>query len=225
MPRMIDLNHVISAGQTTYPGMPGPVIDDYLSRAASRGTYAPGVEFQIGRIEMIANTGTYLDTPFHRYSGENDIAGVDLASCADLPGVVIDARETRAVGVEVLATQLDRRWPDGLAGMAVLIRTGWDRHFGTPAYGESAPFLTRAAVEWLTARGPALVGIDSVNIDDPQDGARPAHSELLGAGILIVEHLTALDRLPTDGFRFFAVPPRIVGMGSFPVRSFAIADD
>lgn len=215
---LVELNHPITAGMTTYPGLPGPRIEDYLSRADSPARYAPGTEFTIGRITMVANTGTYLDTPHHRFDGGADLSATALDRLADLPAVSV-AASSRAVSAATLDAALGGT---PLAGTAVLVHTGWDRHWGTTEYGADAPFLTRDAVDWLVGRGPALVGIDSVNIDDIADLDRPAHTGLLGAGILIVEHLTALDRLPAAGFRFFAVPPRVVGMGTFPVRAFAI---
>lgn len=220
MSRFVELNHPIHAGMITYPGLPGPVIGDHLSREDSRAHYAPGTEFQIGRIELVANTGTYLDTPAHRFAGRPDLTGVPLERVADLPGRCVDAREQpRAIDAGFLAATLG----DSLAGTAVLVCTGWAAHFGTAAYGDpAAPFLTADAVAWLVARGPALVGIDSVNVDDVADPTRPAHTGLLDAGIFVVEHLVDLDRLPAEGFRFFAVPPRIAGMGTFTVRAFAV---
>ncbi|GAA3204282.1 cyclase family protein [Dactylosporangium siamense] len=221
MSRFVELSHPIHAGLVTYPGMPGPVITDYLSRDDSRGRYAVDTTFQIGRIDLIANTGTYLDTPAHRFEGRSDLTDVPLDRVADLPGLLVDAAGERAVDAAHLAKALG----DGtdLSGVAVLVCTGWSRHFGSPAYGgPDAPFLTRDAVEWLVRKGPALVGIDSVNIDDVADLTRPAHTGLLDAGIYVVEHLTDLDRLPLDGFRFSAVPPRIAGMGTFTVRAFAV---
>jgi kynurenine formamidase len=215
MSSLVDLSHVVTDGMVTYPGLPAPVIRDHLSREASIGRYAPGTEFQIGRIEMVANTGTYVDAPFHRYAGGTDLAGLDLAVLADLPGLVVHAGGP-AIDHDTFATIEPR-------GRAVLVHTGWDRHWATPTYGAGGhPFLTRAAAEHLVRAGARLVGIDSLNIDDATDGTRPAHTILLGAGIPIVEHLTGLERLPDDGFRFFAVPPRVVGMGSFPVRAFAL---
>jgi arylformamidase len=211
----LDLSHTIEHGMTTYPGLPGPIICDFLSREASRTRYAPGVEFHIGRIDMVANTGTYLDAPFHRYAGRTDIAGLSLDQLAGLDAVVITpTRGTRAV---------DRRALEGrdLGGKAVLIRTGWDRHWRTPAYLSDNPFLTDEAAAYLVAEEATLVGIDSVNVDDLADLSRPAHSLLLGAGIPIVEHLTGLGPLPAGGFRFTAVPPKVVGFGTWPVRAFA----
>ena len=214
--RAIDLSHTIFEGLVTYPGLPPPVIRDHLSRADSRRHYAPGTEFHIARIEMVANTGTYLDAPSHRFDGRSDLAELPLASLADLDGVVLrPEREGRAIGGEALGSA-------DLRGKAVLVETGWDRHFGTPAYFTGHPFLTREAARRLADGGAALVGIDSLNVDDTADGARPAHTILLDAGIPIVEHLTGLAALPGSGFRFFAVPPRIRGMGTFPVRAFAL---
>jgi arylformamidase len=211
----VDLSHVIEHGMTTFPGLPGPIVCDFLSREASRARYAPGVEFQIGKIEMVANTGTYVDAPFHRYAGGVDIARLPLTSLAGLEAVVVRAPGgRRAVGPEAFAGHQ-------VGGKAVLVRTGWDIHWRTPAYLSGHPFLTAEAAEQLVARGAVLVGIDSLNIDDTDDGARPVHSMLLGAGIPIVEHLCNLGPLPVAGFRFSAVPARAAGFGSWPVRAFA----
>ena len=200
---------------TTYPGLPGPIICDYLSREASRERYAPGVEFQIGKIEMVANTGTYIDAPFHRYADGKDLAALPLESLADLDAVVVEARgETRAIGVEAF----ERR---DVRGKAVLVRTGWDRHWGREEYLSGNPFLTAEAGAYLVERGAILVGIDSVNIDDLGDLARPVHSALLGVEIPIVEHLCNLSSLPDQGFRFSAVPAKVAGFGTWPVRAFA----
>jgi len=213
----LDLSHTIEHGMTTYPGLPGPVICDFLSREASRGRYAPGVEFHIGKIEMVANTGTYIDSPFHRYADGVDLSGLPLESLAGLEAVVVDgaaAGRSGAVGREAFHGR-------DLAGKAVLVRTGWDAHWGTPAYLEGNPFLTGEAAEYLVAQGATLVGIDAVNIDDLRDLARPVHSILLGAEIPIVEHLCRLGPLPGAGFRFTAVPPKVAGFGTWPVRAFA----
>jgi arylformamidase len=215
---LVDVSHMVANGTVTYPGLPAPVITDHLSRAASRSRYAPGTEFQIGKIEMIANTGTYLDAPSHRYPDGADLADLPLEALADLDGLVV-----RCAGVEG-AIDRDVFANLRLEGRAVLIHTGWDRHWGTPAYGQGNPFLTRAAAEHLVHQSARLVGIDSLNIDDPADGTRPAHTLLLAAGIPIVEHLTDLERLPDTGFRFFAVPVKVRGMGSFPVRAFALTN-
>ena len=210
----VDLSHPIRDGETTYPGLPAPVLGTHLNREASRARYAPGTEFDIGTITMVGNTGTYLDTPFHRYPDGFDLAGLALERCVDLEGIVVRAADRRAIDADLL-TDIET------AGRAVLFHTGWSRHFGTPAYGSGAPFLTEAAARRLVDARAALVGIDSVNIDDTDGNARPAHSVLLAAGIPIVEHLTALDRLPDRGFRFTAVPAPVVGLGTFPVRAFA----
>jgi arylformamidase len=217
--RLIDVSHEIEAGMVTYPGLPAPVISDYLSREASSVRYAEGTTFQIGRIEMIANTGTYIDAPFHRFDGGIDLSGLPLERLADVEGLVIDAtgRDGRAIDEEYFQG-LDLR------DRAVLIRTGWDAHWRTPQYGEGAPFVTGRAAELLVESAPALVGIDSVNIDDAQDGSRPAHTWLLGAGIPVVEHLCALNKLPARGFRFHCVPVKFRGVGTFPVRAYAVIE-
>ena len=215
MTRLVDLSHAVGDGLVTYPGLPAPRIGEHLGREASRGHYAPGTTFQIGRIEMVANTGTYVDAPFHRFADGADLAGLPLESLADLPGLVVDARPGREQGAELF---------DGLElrGRAVLVRTGWSRHFGTPAYGSGHPYLAEGAARALVEGGATLVGIDSLNIDSTDDPRRPVHSALLAAGVPIVEHLTGLAALPREGFRFFAVPVAVRGMGSFPVRAFAL---
>jgi kynurenine formamidase len=203
----------------TYPGLPGPEIGQHLTRRASRDHYAPGTEFAIGRISMVSNTGTYLDSPFHRYADGTDLAGLPLSRFADLDGVVVRTlgAHGRAIGRELLL-------PYDVTGRAVLLHTGWDRHWGTEQYGSGHPYLTAAAAEWLADRKPALVGIDSLNIDDTEDGTRPAHTVLLAAGIAVVEHLRGLEQLPPRGFRFHAAPPAVEGMGTFPVRALAVLD-
>jgi kynurenine formamidase len=218
-PRLVDVSHTVEAGMLTYPGLPGPEIRDYLSREESRRRYAIGTEFHIGRIDMVANTGTYLDTPFHRFAAGADLAALPLEAVANLEGIVVRARRRpgRTIGTAVFR-DLDLR------GRAVLVETGWDAHWRTKKYFDGHPYLTAEAAELLIRAGAALVGIDSLNIDDTADGARPAHTLLLGAGIPIVEHLCGLDRLPERGFRFFAVPVKVRRLGSFPVRAFAIAD-
>ena len=217
MARLIDLSHEIEHGMVTYRGLPAPAISDWLSREASETRYAPGTTFQIGKIDLLANTGTYIDAPFHRYSEGRDVAGYQLEAVADLPGVVIRAP---GPGRPIDAARFKNHQ---LKGKALLLHTGWDQHWRTDTYSAGQhPFVTRDAAEYLAKSGPALVGIDSLNIDDDKDGTRPAHTILLGAGIAIVEHMTHLGAVPESGFRFFAVPPRIKGMGSFPVRAFAI---
>lgn len=218
MARLIDLSHEIEHGMVTYRGLPAPTISDWLSREASGARYAAGTTFQIGKIDLLANTGTYIDAPFHRYSEGRDVAGYQLEAVADLPGVVIRAP---GPGRPIDAGRFKNHQ---LKGKAVLVHTGWDQHWRTDTYSAGQhPFVTRDAAEYLAKSGPALVGIDSLNIDDDKDGTRPAHTILLGAGIAIVEHMTHLVALPESDFRFFAVPPRVKGMGSFPVRAFAIA--
>jgi len=211
---LADLSHTIRDGMITYPGLPGPVVTDHLSREDSRAVYAAGTEFHIGRIDLVGNTGTYLDTPAHRFAGGYDLAGLPLEVVASLDGIVIDGGGG-AIGVEAIAGQ-------DLAGKAVLFRTGWDRQWGSDAYGRPGhPFLTMALAELLVAGGAVLAGIDSVNIDDTATRARPVHTILLGAEIPIVEHLCRLETLPADGFTFFAVPVKVAGLGTFPVRAFA----
>ncbi len=216
---LIDLSHTVEDGMITYKGLPAPVVCDYLSREASRKLYAPGTEFQIGKIEMVANTGTYLDSPFHRYADGKDLSQLSLDRLANLEAVVVrwDFWRNRSIGSQVF---------DGLdvLGKAVLVHTGWSAHWRTDSYFEGHPFLTREAAEHLRVAGAKLVGIDSYNIDDTDEMTRPVHSTLLGDDIPIVEHMTGLDRLPDGGFRFFAVPVKVKGMGTFPVRAFGIVE-
>ena len=215
--RIVDLSHEIVDGMTTHPGIPAPSISTFLTYEASAGRYAPGTTFQIGRIDLVANTGTYLDTPAHRFPGGYDLADLQLEQVVDLDGVLVDCRGAggRAIGPEQV------RGVD-VRGRAVLLCTGWDGHWGTPDYLHGNPFLTAAAAEWLVAAGAALVGIDSLNVDSLEDPERPAHTAILGAGLPLVEHLTGLAALPPTGWRFFAAPPRIRALATFPVRAFAI---
>jgi kynurenine formamidase len=218
MSRYIDLSHTIEDGMITYTGLPGPVISDHMGREESRAHYAEGTSFQIGKIEMVANTGTYIDAPFHRYAEGADLSGLKITSIANLDGIVFRMDHgLRSIGKDIFAN-------GDIKGKAVLIHTGWDRFWRSAAYFESHPFLTRNAAEYLKSARAALVGIDSLNIDDNTDGSRPAHSILLQAGIPIVEHMCHLDALPESGFKFFAVPAPVRGMGSFPVRAFAIVE-
>src|SRR5919199_149289 len=205
--RLVDVSHEVADGLVTYRGLPAP----------SRAIYAPGTEFHIGKIEMVANTGTYLDAPFHRYPDGQDVAQLDLASVANMEGVVVSVADARAIAADVFAAQEPR-------GKAVLVHTGWDAHWNTERYFTGHPFLTRAAAEHLVNAGARLVGIDSLNIDDTHDLTRPAHTLLLGAGVLIVEHMCNLAALPSEGFKFFAVPVKVSGMGTFPVRAFALIE-
>jgi kynurenine formamidase len=221
MAHLVDLSHEIEHGMVTYRGLLAPTISDWLSRDASSSRYAAGTTFQIGKIELLANTGTYIDAPFHRYEGRPDVAGYPLDAVADLEGLVVRATIRSGRGLD--ATWFRQR---DVRGKAVLVHTGWDAHWRTDTYSAGEhPFVTREAAEQLIESGARLVGIDSLNIDDDKDGARPAHTLLLGAGIAIVEHLTNLGALPEAGFRFFAVPPKVKGMGSFPVRAFARVGD
>jgi kynurenine formamidase len=214
--RFVELSHAIDAGMVTYAGLPAPVVSEFLTREASRGKYADGTTFSIGRVEMVANTGTYVDAPLHRFAGGADVAELPLASLADLEAVVVDASAAgRAVGGELFSG-------GDFRGKAVLVRTGWSRHWRTDAYFENHPYLTRASAERLVEQGASLVGIDSLNIDDTRDGSRPAHTILLEAKIPIAEHLTNLESLPASGFRLHCVPAPFHGLGSFPVRAYAI---
>jgi kynurenine formamidase len=213
---LIDVSHPVEEGLITYKGLPAPLICDYLSREDSRKHYAPGTEFHIGKIEMVANTGTYVDSPFHRYADGKDLSQLPLSSLANLNGVVVRKKhQVRAIDKSAFGG-VDVR------GKAVLIQTGWDEHWKTDRYFQGHPFLTKEAAEHLVRSGATLVGIDSLNIDSTDDPARPVHSILLGADIPIVEHLCNLGSLPDAGFRFFAVPVMIRKFGSFPVRAFAI---
>lgn len=214
--RFIDLSHTVTDGLITYRGLPAPVICDYLSREQSKANYAEGTTFQIGKIEMVANTGTYVDSPFHRYAAGKDLSELPLTRLAELDAVVLHVSEMtqRAIAREAF---------DGLEirGKAVLVHTGWDRHWATDQYFEGHPFLTAEAAEYLRDAGALLVGIDSMNIDDTADGSRPVHTTLLGAEIPIAEHLCGLGALPSSGFQFTAVPVKVKGMGTFPVRAYA----
>ena len=216
---LIDVSHVVEQGMVTYPGLPAPIISDHLSREESRRHYAEGTEFHIGKIEMVANTGTYLDSPFHRYAHGKDLAELPLSSLAALEGVIIRAvrRADRAI---------DLRTFEGLnlEGKAVLFHTGWDRYWNTERYFTGHPFLTKGAAEYLVRAGARLVGIDSLNIDDTADGTRPVHTILLGKDIPIVEHLCRLEQLPDQGFKFFAVPVKVRTLGTFPLRAFGLVE-
>ncbi len=213
-PKLIDLSHTIEDGLITYKGLPAPIICDYLSREASKQHYSEGTQFQIGKIEMVANTGTYIDSPFHRYPDGKDLAHLNLNNIADLAAIRISIQDKAITKSHF--ENID------IQGIAVLIHTGWDKHWNTDQYFENHPYLTKDAAQYLVQAGAALVGIDSLNIDDTRDGARPVHTILLGADIPIVEHMCNLNQLPSSNFKFHAVPPKVSGMGSFPVRAFAI---
>lgn len=213
---LIDLSHTISDGMVTFPGLPGPIITDHISREESAAHYSDGTTFQIGRIDMVANTGTYLDVPNHRHDGMADLAEVPIDQLANLSAVVVDATAWEA---EIPASVFQNA--QGASDGALLIRTDWSRRWGTDAYLSGHPFVGPEGLAAILDIGPRLVGIDSLNIDRMDDGTRPAHTELLAAGVLIVEHLTNLDLLPPGGFTFSAAPPKVTGMGTFPVRAYA----
>ncbi|MCF0062235.1 cyclase family protein [Dyadobacter chenwenxiniae] len=212
--KLIDLSHTIFDGLITYKGLPAPVICDFLSRENSKAKYEEGTEFQIGKIEMVSNTGTYIDCPFHRYAHGKDLSEVSLAAFANLDGVTINAVGVMEIGVDYFKNKEIRN-------KAVIVRTDWSRHWNTDAYFENHPFINREAAEYLRDCGVKLVGIDSHNIDDTRGNNRPVHTVLLGAEILIVEHMCNLGALPEAGFLFSAVPPKFKGVGTFPVRAFA----
>jgi arylformamidase len=207
-----DLSHTIEHGMITYKGLPAPLVCDYWSHEESRAYYDEGTEFQIGRIEMVSNTGTYVDSPFHRFGDGKDLSELPLEPLAGCDLVVIDAEG--AIGADAL-TGLDVR------GRAVLFRTGWDRHWRTDQYFEDHPYIAAETAEALVAEGAAIVGIDAVNVDDTSGGSRPVHTALLRAEIPVVEHLTGLAALPARGARFYAVPVKVKAFGTFPVRAFA----
>ncbi|QEC77743.1 cyclase family protein [Mucilaginibacter ginsenosidivorax] len=214
-PKLIDLSHIIFDGLITYKGLPAPIICDYLSREKSRGLYETGTEFQIGKIEMVTNTGTYIDCPFHRFEHGADLAEVSLEQFANLEAITVNACNATSIGADFFSDK-------DVRGKAVIVFTGWSKHWNTDAYFESHPYLTAEAAQYLKEQEVKLVGIDSHNIDDTTGKSRPVHTTLLGAGILIVEHLCNLDKLPPDGYKFNAVPPKFKGVGTFPVRAYAM---
>lgn len=214
--QFLDLSHIIEDGMQTHKGLPAPIICDYFSHEASRQLYAEGTEFQIGKIEMVANTGTYLDAPFHRYRDGKDLSQISLEQSAQLDGVLVDTTAATAIN-EHFFQNLD------VKGKAVLVRTDWSKHWRTEQYLYNHPFLTEAAAIFLRDAGATLVGIDSHNIDDTSGNTRPVHTILLGANILIVEHLCNLNQIPEgQPFKFSAVPPKVKGFGTFPVRAYAM---
>jgi kynurenine formamidase len=217
--KIIDLSHVITDGMVTYKGLPGPHICDFISRERSAANYDDGSTFQIGRIDMVANTGTYVDVPSHRFADGRDLSEMGVEAFANLPGIVV--RKPFESGLAVDADAFE-----GLEveGKAVLVATGWDRNWGSENYYSDHSFLTPEAAEYLVANGAALVGIDSHNIDDTRVRTRPVHTALLGAGIPVCEHMTNLGARPDSGFRFAAAPPKVKGMGTFPVRAYAVID-
>jgi arylformamidase len=214
--KLIDLSHVIEDGMVTYKGLPAPIICDYLSREKSKSFYESGTEFQIGKIEMVSNTGTYVDCPFHRYEDGKDLSQVALEKFANLPAIVVRIHHKEAITI-------DKKYFEGVdvKGKAVLVNTGWSEFLRKDQYFENNPFLTEDAAIYLRDQGVVLVGIDSHNIDDTRGKSRPVHSTLLKAEILIVEHMCNLEQLPDRDFTFNAVPPKFKGMGTFPVRAYA----
>ena len=219
MANLVDLSHALTPGESAYSWLPGPDLSEFVSREESRARYAAGTEFVIHRIELIGNSGTYLDAPFHRHADGLDLAALPLERLGHLPGIVIDATSGGAYQLERAFAMRERGSP---RGHAVLFRTGWDRHWGTAAYASGHPFITEALARELVDEGIALVGIDALNVDDINDLARPAHTILLGAGIPIVESLCRLGELPAAGFHFTAAPVAMEGCGAFPVRAFAL---
>lgn len=219
--QVFDVSHEVEDGMTTYQGLPAPVVCDYLSREESRAHYAGDTEFHIGKIELVANTGSYVDSPFHRFAEGKDLSELPLSSLVDLDTVILrfDTNKGRVIGRDYFEELGD------LADKAVLVHTGWDEHWRTDRYFEDHPFLTADAAEYLVDAGAALVGIDSLNIDDTEDGYRPVHTTLLGADVPIAEHLCGLDQLPDHGIRFSAAPVKVKGFGTFPVRAFAVVED
>ena len=215
--RLIDVSHTVEHGMVTYKGFPAPIICDWMSREASRAKYASGTEFQVGKIELVANTGTYVDSPFHRYENGRDLSELPLESLANLECLVVRIGPAAGSAIDEVPLTASQ-----VGGKAVLFCTGWDRHWRTDQYFEGHPHLTERAAEWLSKAGAALVGIDSLNIDSIATGERPVHSVLLGNEIPIVEHMRGLDALPDAGSRFFAVPVKVKAFGSFPVRAFAV---
>ena len=212
--KYIDLSHTIFDGLVTYKGLPAPIICDYLSREQSKANYEPGTEFQIGKIEMVTNTGTYIDCPFHRFAHGKDLSEIELERFADLEAITIKAENAIEIGKDYFTGKEIRN-------KAVLVYTGWAKHWNTPQYFENHPYLTADAAEYLKECNVKLVGIDSHNIDDTRGKSRPVHTILLGAEILISEHLCNLDKLPESGYKFNAVPPKFKGVGTFPVRAYA----
>jgi arylformamidase len=216
--KLIDLSHTVEHGLVTYKGLPAPILCDYLSREDSRSHYTGGTEFNIGKIEMVANTGTYVDSPFHRYADGIDLSELPLESLVDLEGIVVRAQSLgRAITAQAFKGI-------NVKGKAVLVHTDWARHWNTEQYYEGHPFLTKDAAEFLVEAGSAFVGVDTYNIDDTTDGVRPVHTILLGNQIPICEHMCGFDQLPDSGFRFHAAPVKVKAMGTFPVRAYAVLD-
>ncbi len=218
MRKFVELNHVLEDGMAAYPGLPSPKIGAFLDHERSRDHYASKAEFYLGKVDMVCNLGTYLDSPFHRYPEGADLSRIPLEAVAGIPGIALDAT---AAADRSISLDCD---PSEVSGRSVLIRTGWDRRWGTDAYWHPGPFLSGELIGLLSQAKPTLVGVDFWNVDNTEDPSRPAHTRLLAEGILVVEHLCNLAALPRTGFRFYAVPPRIVRGASFPVRAFAEID-
>jgi arylformamidase len=214
--RYVDLSHPIQHEMITYPGLPGPTISTYVSRQESAQRLGTGVSFHIGRIEMVANTGTYVDAPYHFHAEGADVAELALQRLVDVPIVVIRAENRAVIGPEMLAD------PGVLWGTAVLVHTGWSRHWGTTAYLSDSPYMARGFAQAVVEANVALLGVDALNVDNIEDLTRPVHHTVLGNGIPLLEHLTNLDRLPDQGARLTALPAPVHGLGSFPVRAVAV---
>jgi arylformamidase len=216
--RIIELSHPIEPGMPTYPGLPEPEWSTFTSREASAQRLGTGVSFDIGALSIVANTGTYVDTPWHYHEGMADLATMPADRLVDVPIVVVAVPGGGPIGPEALGE------PGRLSGAAVLLHTGWSKHWGSAEYTAEGrtPHLTAGAVLALLQARPALVGLDAHNVDDTRDPTRPAHHGLLRAGIPILEHLTGLDAVPETGARLTALPPPIRGLGSFPVRAVAV---
>ena len=215
MRKLVELNHILEDGMMAYPGLPRPKIGAFLDHKESRSRYNDQAEFYLGKVDMVCNLGTYVDSPFHRYPGGADLSQIPLERVSGIPGIVLDAvvSSNRSITLDVIDSEL--------RGKAVLIRTGWDKRWGTESYWEPGPYLSGESTDLMIRCKVFLVGVDFWNVDDTTDPSRPAHTRLLASEILIVEHLCNLSVLPRTGFKFYAVPLRIVGGASFPVRAFA----
>lgn len=213
---LIDVSHSVEHGMITYKGLPAPIICDYLSREASKKNYQKGTSFQIGTVTMASNTGTYVDVPFHRYEDGKDLSEFQLSRLANLDGIKID------ISSSVKSIEVEHLKNFDLRNKAVLLNTGWSKHWRTEHYFENHPFVSESAANYLLEQGVLFVGIDSHNIDDTNGDTRPCHSILLANDIAICEHMTNLSELPVSGFKFFAVPVKMKGMGTFPVRAFGL---
>jgi kynurenine formamidase len=199
----------------TYPGLPEPRVEVFMDYEASRARYAGDTEFFIANLHLCGNTGTYVDSPLHRFRNAPDLAQLPLERLADLPVEVIDARSDHAIGPSSLRGR-------ALAGKAVLFHTGWSAHWRSDRYFDPNPHLTEDCCAALLGAGAVFAGIDSVNIDSMADLRRPAHTTLLRAGVPVCEHMTNLGALPVSGGRLHAVPIPWKGGATFPVRAYVI---